>query len=66
MDGWDWVVFRLVLGLAQMVGAVIGVCLLIQTGISGPTLGAFGVTTLLTTVSRMLFRRDLTPPSPRG
>ena len=31
-------------GLAQMVGAAIGACLLVQTGISGPTLGAFGVT----------------------
>ncbi len=66
MDGWDRVAFRLVLGLAQMVGAVIGACLLVQTGISGPTLGVFVVTTLLTAVSRLLFRRDLTPPSPRG
>ena len=66
MDGGDWVVFRLVLGLSQMVGAVIGACLLVQTGISGPTLGAFGVTTLLTAVSRLLFRRDSTPPSARG
>jgi len=56
----------LVLGLAQMVGAVTGVCLLFQTGISGPTLGAFGVTTFLTVVSRLLFKGDSMPPSPRG
>ena len=36
MGGSDRVVFRLVLGLAQMVGAVIGVCSLLQTGMSGP------------------------------
>jgi hypothetical protein len=66
MDGWDRVVSRLVLGLAQMVGAVIGVCLLFQTGISAPTLAAFGVTTLLTAVSRLLFEGNRMPPSPRG
>jgi hypothetical protein len=66
MDGWGWVVCRFILGLAQMVGAVVGVCLLFQTGISGPTLGTFAVTTLLTEVSRLLFKSHSTSPSPRG
>jgi hypothetical protein len=66
MDGWGWVVGRLVLGLAQMVGAVAGACSLFRTGISGPTLGVFGVTTLLTVVSRRLFNGDSMPPIPRG
>jgi hypothetical protein len=66
MDRWYWVVCRLVLGLAQMVGAVIGACLLFQTGISGPTLATFVVTTLLTVVSWLLFRGDSMPPSQRG
>jgi hypothetical protein len=66
MDGWDWVVYRLVLGLAQMVGAVIGACLLLQTGISGATLGAFAATTLLTVMSRLLFNGRSMPSSPRG
>jgi hypothetical protein len=56
----------LVLGLAQMVGAVAGVCSLFRTGISGPTLGVFGVTTLLTVVSLLMFKGDSTPPSRRG
>jgi hypothetical protein len=39
MDGWGWVVCRLVLGLAQMVGAVVGACLLVQTGNQWPDVG---------------------------
>jgi hypothetical protein len=50
-DGWGRVVCRLVLGLAQMIGAVAGVYLLFQTGINGPTLRVLGVMTLLTIVS---------------
>jgi hypothetical protein len=38
----------------------------VSTGISGPTLGAFGLTTLLTVVSRLLFKGDSMPPSPGG
>jgi hypothetical protein len=63
MDGWYWAVCRLALGLAQMVGAVIGICLLFQTGISGPTLRAFGVTTVLTVLNRLLFEGDSMRPS---
>jgi hypothetical protein len=66
MDERDRVVVRLVLGLAQMVGAVAGACLLFRTGISGPTLRVIGVTTLLTVVSRLLFGGGSMPPSPRG
>jgi hypothetical protein len=66
MNGWHWVVCRMVLGLAQMVGAVIGACLLFQTGVSGPTLGTFAVTTFLTVVSKLLFKSRSMPPSPPG
>jgi hypothetical protein len=51
-----WAVVRLVLGQAQMIGAVVALYLLIQTGMNALSLGAVVVTCLFTTISVLLFR----------
>ncbi len=51
----SWVLVRLVLGLAQMVGAVTALIFLAQTGLSSWTLSATIVTGALTTISVLLF-----------
>lgn len=51
-----WAVVRMVLGLAQMMGAVVSFYLLAQTGMNAFSLGAVVVTCLLTTISVLLFR----------
>jgi hypothetical protein len=61
-----WAGVRLVLGLAQMVGATVGACLLLQTGITSLTLGVVGVTGLLTVASRRFFKGTRLPPGPPG
>jgi hypothetical protein len=50
---WAWV--RLVLGLAQMFGAVFSVTLLVRTGVTAVALIAVALTGVLTTVSVLLF-----------
>jgi len=51
-----WAVVRMVLGLGQMMGAVVAFYLLLQTGVNALSLGAVVVTCLLTTTSVLLFR----------
>jgi hypothetical protein len=50
-----WALVRILLGQAQMMGAVVAAYLLILTGMNDWSLGA--VTALLTTVSLLLFRK---------
>jgi len=50
-----WVVVRSILGLAQMVGALIALTLLLLTGITASALAAVVLTSLCTTVSVLLF-----------
>lgn len=50
---WAWI--RLLLGLAQMFGAVLSVTLLVLTGVTSAALTVVAVTGLLTTVSVVLF-----------
>ena len=52
-----WAVVRMILGLAQMMGAVGSFYLLVQTGMSVLSLGAVAATCLLTTMSVLLFGR---------
>jgi hypothetical protein len=52
-----WAIVRLVLGQAQMIGAVVSAYLLIRTGMNEFSLGAVVVTCLCTTVSILLFGR---------
>lgn len=54
--GKAWAVVRMVLGLAQMMGAEASLYLLLQTGMSTLSLGAVVITRLLTTSSVLLFR----------
>lgn len=49
--------WRLAIGLAQMFGAVAGVTLLIQTGLSVPTIVVTAATTGLSVTSRILYGR---------
>jgi hypothetical protein len=57
-----WAVVRIVLGLAQVMGATVAAWCLVQTGTSVLTLGAAAVTGLLVIVSKLLFRG----PGPPG
>jgi hypothetical protein len=50
-----WAVVRLLLGQAQMIGAVAAAYLLIQTGMNELSLGAVVFTCACTTVSVLLF-----------
>ena len=50
-----WAAVRLVLGLAQMAGALVSAYLLFQTGMNPLSLGAVMFTCLCTTVSVVLF-----------
>jgi len=52
-----WAVVRVILGQAQMMGAVVSFYFLVQTGVNALSLGAVVVTGLLTTTSILLFRR---------
>jgi hypothetical protein len=52
------VLVRAVLGMAQMIGAVASLVLLLQMGTSAPTLATISVTTSLRLVSYLLFRRS--------
>jgi hypothetical protein len=47
--------FRLVLGLAQMFGAAMGLALLLFSGVNALSLTVAAITGILTTVSIMLF-----------
>jgi hypothetical protein len=49
--------WRLAIGLGQMFGAVAGVTLLFQTGLSLPTLVVAAATTTLSLTSRRLYGR---------
>jgi hypothetical protein len=49
-------VIRIILGNAQMFGAVLAVVLLLLTGINGVTLGVAAATALLTVTSLILWR----------
>ena len=66
MDETDRAGIRLGLGLAQMAGATVGACLLLQTGVSGWTLAVARATGLLTVVSRRWPREARRPPGPPG
>jgi len=52
-----WAVVRLVLGVGQIMGATAGFSLLLQTGLSSPTLWVVAATTGLMLTSKILFRR---------
>ena len=52
---WAWI--RLILGVAQMVGAVVSFILLVQTGVNELSLGFAVGTALCTTISVLLFGR---------
>lgn len=52
-------VLRIALGLAQIMGATVALCLFLQTGASDLTIGVTVVTLLLVVLSRLLFgKRD--------
>jgi lysylphosphatidylglycerol synthetase-like protein (DUF2156 family) len=53
-----WAPLRLALGIAQMLGAILGIVLLISAGLSWETVVVAAVTTSLTIVSRRLFPRN--------
>jgi hypothetical protein len=53
--GRAWAVLRIGLGLAQVIGATITLVLLVQTGMTTPTIVATVVTLLFVTLSRLLF-----------
>jgi hypothetical protein len=50
-----WAVLQLILGQAQVMGAVVAIYLLVETGVNALSLGATVVTCLLTTTSVLLF-----------
>ena len=50
-----WAVVRLILGLGQMMGAVMSFYLLIATGVNELSIACVVVTCLLTTISVVLF-----------
>ena len=50
---WAWI--RLLLGLAQMFGAILSLTLLVLTGVTSAALTVVAVTGFLTTVSIVLF-----------
>ena len=51
-----WAVVRIVLGLAQVMGATVSVYCLIQTGTSTLTVVSVAITGLLVVLSKLLFR----------
>jgi len=51
-----WAIVRLILGQAQIIGAVVSVYLVIQTGINSLSVCAFALTTACTILSRLIFR----------
>jgi hypothetical protein len=53
-----WAIVRLLLGLAQMTGAVTSFWLLFETGFNALSIGAAITTTMLTLISRALFRGE--------
>ena len=52
-----WAIVRIILGLGQMMGAVVSVYFLIETGVNALSLGAVAGTCVLTVTSRLLFGR---------
>jgi hypothetical protein len=54
-DGSGWRKLRLILGLLQMFGAVVSLTLLATMGVTAISLSAVAVTSLMTTVSVVLF-----------
>ena len=50
-----WVIVRLALGTAQVMGATAALFLLVQTGVSSLSVGAAVITCVLTTISVLLF-----------
>jgi zinc transporter ZupT len=52
-----WAVVRLILGVAQMLGAIVSFYLLAQFGINLWSAAAAVATTIITTVSLVLFKR---------
>jgi hypothetical protein len=54
---WWWAVVRLLLGLAQMTGAAMSLCLLLATGINQWSMEAAVATCLCTATSKILFGR---------
>jgi hypothetical protein len=59
-----WAVVRIILGLGQMIGAIVSVYFLIETGVNAMSLGAVTVTCMLTVTSRLLFRRKIDSKEP--
>ena len=51
-----WAVVRLVLGQLQIIGATVGLILLLQTGVSDLTVGVATTTVLVSLTSRLVFR----------
>ena len=54
-EGNGWRRLRLTLGLLQMFGAVVSLTLLAATGVTAIALGAVAMTSLMTTISVVLF-----------
>jgi hypothetical protein len=57
---WEYIraLFRVWMGLAQMAGATISLVLLVRTGLNGTSLAAAGLTTFLSLLSRVLFKKQ--------
>lgn len=53
-----WAVHRLILGQLQIVGAVAGAILLLQTGVNTPSVTVIALTSLVMVISRLLFRKQ--------
>jgi hypothetical protein len=53
---WLWFVVKVVLGIAQMGGALFVLCLYVESGLSETTMKPFLVVAAITTVSMILFR----------
>lgn len=50
-------IVRLALGQIQMIGAVVGLYLLLSVGVSALSVGVVAATTLATIISKILFRK---------
>ncbi len=55
MTPLGWAYLRWTLGIGQMAGALLSFTFLIRDGISARSLGCFATTSILTTISVMLF-----------
>ncbi len=56
-------IVRVVLGQVQIVGAIVGLCLLLKTGLSRLTVGVIVATGVVSLVSRFLFEHRSVIPT---